>query len=101
MDDTGFDMAFMEIISSLCYGATLVLKDPDEPFEHLKYVDATFATPSLFSALSPNDYMNLDTVALAGEPVSQALADTWASKVQSLVNLYGPSEVRYLTFLFF
>ncbi|KAI1370107.1 acetyl-CoA synthetase-like protein [Hypoxylon crocopeplum] len=88
----GFDMALVEIVSSLCYGATLVLKDPDEPFEHLKHVNATFATPSLFSALSPDDYENLDTVALAGESVPQALADTWAKKVQNLINLYGPSE---------
>lgn len=98
MNGTGFDMALVEIASSLCYGATLVLKDPDDPYKHLKHVDAIFATPSLLSVFSPNDYENLDAVALGGESVPQTLADTWASKVQTLINMYGPSEVRLLLF---
>ncbi|OTA89816.1 hypothetical protein M434DRAFT_34057 [Hypoxylon sp. CO27-5] len=88
----GFDMALVEIVSSLCYGATLVLKDPEDPFEHLKHVDGVFTTPSLLSSLLPEDYQNLDAIALAGEPVPQATVDTWASKIQALINIYGPSE---------
>ncbi|KAI0110542.1 acetyl-CoA synthetase-like protein [Hypoxylon sp. NC0597] len=88
----GFDMALVEIVSSLCYGATLVLKDPEDPFEHLKRVNGTFTTPSLLSALLPEDYQNLDVIALTGEPVPQVTVNTWASKVQTLINIYGPSE---------
>ncbi|KAL4998931.1 hypothetical protein BDV10DRAFT_184827 [Aspergillus recurvatus] len=86
----GFDVVLVELFGSLCYGATLVLKDPDDPFAHLKRVDATLATPSLLSACQPEDFPNLDTIALAGEPVPQGLADAWGSR--HLLNLYGPAE---------
>ncbi|KAI0551332.1 hypothetical protein F4679DRAFT_148874 [Xylaria curta] len=88
----GFDMVLIEMFGSLCYGATLVLKDPSNPFEHIKHVNAMVATPSFLSALSPDEYYNLDTVLLAGEPVTQKIADVWSQKVQTLLNVYGPSE---------
>ncbi|KAI0099794.1 hypothetical protein GGR51DRAFT_534406 [Nemania sp. FL0031] len=88
----GFDMALIEIFGSLCYGATLVLKDPNNPFEHIHHVNAMVTTPSFLSALSPAEYPNLDTVLLAGEPVTQNIADIWSDKVQNLLNIYGPSE---------
>ncbi|KAJ8122263.1 hypothetical protein ONZ43_g1498 [Nemania bipapillata] len=88
----GFDMALIEIFGSLCYGATLVLKDPNNPFEHIHHVNAMVTTPSFLSALSPEEYPNLDTVLLAGEPVTQKIADVWSAKVQNLLNIYGPSE---------
>ncbi|KAI1747025.1 hypothetical protein F4782DRAFT_452572 [Xylaria castorea] len=88
----GFDMALIEMFGSLCYGATLVLKDPSNPFEHIKHVNAMVATPSFLSALSPDEYSNLDTVLLAGEPVTQKIADAWSNKVQTVLNIYGPSE---------
>jgi gliotoxin/aspirochlorine biosynthesis peptide synthetase len=87
-------MALVELFGSLCFGGTLVLKNPDDPFAHLKHVDAIVTTPSLLSALSASEYSNLDTVLVAGEPITQALADTWAAKVKKLINVYGPSEVR-------
>ncbi|KAL9086205.1 MAG: hypothetical protein Q9165_007270 [Trypethelium subeluteriae] len=49
------------------------------------------ATPSLLSACLPEEYKNLETIALAGEAVPQALVTTWADRVH-LMNLYGPSE---------
>ncbi|KAI0018402.1 hypothetical protein F4780DRAFT_781404 [Xylariomycetidae sp. FL0641] len=52
---TGFDMALYEIARRLCYGATRVLKDPRDSFRHLNNVNATFLTPSLLSALSPEE----------------------------------------------
>ncbi|OCK77282.1 putative non-ribosomal peptide synthetase SirP [Lepidopterella palustris CBS 459.81] len=87
----GFDVVLVEIFGSLCYGATLVLKDASDPFAHLRKVHATMATPSLLSACLPADYPNLDTIALAGESVPSSLVTTWASRVH-LMNLYGPSE---------
>ncbi|KAI1131716.1 hypothetical protein F5Y10DRAFT_285656 [Nemania abortiva] len=88
----GFDMALVEIFGSLCYGATIVLKDPSNPFQHIKHVDAMVTTPSFLSVLSPEEYRNLDTVLLAGEQVPQKIADTWSTKVKTLLNIYGPSE---------
>ncbi|KAH0497669.1 hypothetical protein TgHK011_004958 [Trichoderma gracile] len=86
----GFDVVLVEIFGTLLYGGTLVLKDPIDPLSHLKRVDAIFSTPSLLVALRPKEYTNLDTIGLAGEAVSQSLADAWSHK--RLFNFYGPSE---------
>ncbi|KAL5088677.1 hypothetical protein Trisim1_006368 [Trichoderma cf. simile WF8] len=86
----GFDVVLVELFGSICYGGTLVLKDPSDPLGHLKRVDATYSTPSLLAALSPKEFPNLDTIGLAGEPVPQSLADRWSHK--RLFNFYGPSE---------
>jgi gliotoxin/aspirochlorine biosynthesis peptide synthetase len=45
----GFDGCIAEIFGSLIYGATLVLKDPTDPFAHLRGADAVMATPSLLA----------------------------------------------------
>ena len=58
----GFDACTAEIFGTLCYGATLVLKDPDHPFSHLQRADATMATPSFLSTCRLEDFENLDTV---------------------------------------
>ncbi|PTB42564.1 NRPS [Trichoderma asperellum] len=86
----GFDVVLVEIFGTICYGGTLVLKDPNDPLGHLKQVDAAHSTPSLLAALSPDEYPNLDTIGLAGEAVPQSLADAWSHK--RLFNFYGPSE---------
>ncbi|PTB61731.1 non-ribosomal peptide synthetase [Trichoderma citrinoviride] len=86
----GFDVVLVEIFGTLLYGGTLVLKDPSDPLSHLKRVDAIYSTPSLLVALSPNEYSNLDTIGLAGEAVSQSLANAWSHT--RLFNFYGPSE---------
>lgn len=80
------------MFGTLCYGGTLVLRDRGDPFEHLKRVHATNMTPSVLGALLPEDYKHLDTIGLAGEPVSQSMADTWGVG-RNLRNSYGPSEV--------
>ena len=90
----GFDVVLVEIFGTLLYGGTLVLKDPSDPLSHLKRVDAIYSTPSLLVALSPNEYSNLDTIGLAGEAVSQSLANAWSHT--RLFNFYGPSEVRVI-----
>ncbi|EED13064.1 nonribosomal peptide synthase GliP-like, putative [Talaromyces stipitatus ATCC 10500] len=86
----GFDVVTVEIFGTLCYGGTLVLKDPNDPLGHLKSVHAAYSTPSLLASFSPDDFFGLDTINLAGEPVPQSIADTWSYK--RLSNGYGPSE---------
>ncbi|KAJ3580398.1 hypothetical protein NPX13_g164 [Xylaria arbuscula] len=88
----GFDMVMIELFGSLCYGATLVLKDPNNPFDHIKRVNVMITTPSFLSALLPKDYPNIDTVVSAGEPVTQEISNMWSNKVTTLLNMYGPSE---------
>ncbi|KAF2877958.1 hypothetical protein BDV95DRAFT_633413 [Massariosphaeria phaeospora] len=92
----GFDVSILEIFGSLCHGGTLVLKDPNDPIKHLLSVNAAMATPSLLSALSPDDYPNLDTILLAGEVVTQTIVDLWLPRVR-LYNAYGPCECSIFT----
>ncbi|KAK0739373.1 hypothetical protein B0T21DRAFT_284003 [Apiosordaria backusii] len=88
----GFDVNMAEVFGALCFGATLVLKDPKDPFSHLGRVHAAMMTPSLLAAgPPPKDLRNLDTIYLIGEPVPQDLADRWAVD-RVLYNAYGPCE---------
>ncbi|EHK21721.1 putative non-ribosomal peptide synthetase SirP/GliP2 [Trichoderma virens Gv29-8] len=91
MFSPGFDVNQAEIFGTLCYGATLVLYDPEDPFAHLSRVHATMITPSFLSLLDPASFFNLDTILFAGEAVPQALADRWAGR-RIVYNSYGPCE---------
>ncbi|PVI02653.1 nonribosomal peptide synthase GliP-like protein [Periconia macrospinosa] len=87
----GFDGSIHEIFSALSYGATLVLKDPSQPFSHLKAADAAILTPSVAKSLSPCDLPNLKALYLVGEAVPQHVCDIWAQKAR-VFNMYGPTE---------
>lgn len=91
MFSPGFDVNQAEIFGTLCYGATLVLADPADPFEHLTRVNATMITPSFLSVCEPDQLPNLDTILFAGEAVPQVLADRWAG-TRTVYNSYGPCE---------
>ncbi|KAL1604776.1 NRPS [Paraconiothyrium brasiliense] len=85
-----FDGSIHEIFSTLSYGATLLLKDPTDPLEHLRHADAAILTPSVARALEPADYPDLKTVYLVGEAVTPDVRDSWT--VKTLYNMYGPTE---------
>ncbi|RFU32825.1 hypothetical protein B7463_g3512, partial [Scytalidium lignicola] len=91
MFSPGFDVNQAEIFGTLCYGATLVLADPADPFTQLPRVHATMITPSFLSVCDPDDFPNLDTILFAGEAVPQVLADRWAG-TRTVYNSYGPCE---------
>ncbi|KAL4949373.1 hypothetical protein BDW69DRAFT_188371 [Aspergillus filifer] len=91
MFSPGFDVNQAELFGTLCYGATLVLVDPVDPFAHLTRVNATMITPSFLSVCEPDDYPHLDTILFAGESVPQVLADRWAGS-RTVYNSYGPCE---------
>lgn len=76
-----FDGAIHELFSALSYGATLVLRPAGgvAGLSHLKSVDSAILTPSLASALDPDDFPRLKTVYLVGEIVPQTVCDTWAA----------------------
>lgn len=49
-------------------------------------------TPTILAKYSPSEYPNIKTVATAGEPTTQGLADAWASQA-TYWNCCGPTEV--------
>lgn len=61
----------------------------------LKTVDVVIATPSILAKLDPKELRNVRTVAVAGEPCPQKLADEWAVG-RSFYNCCGPTEVRWI-----
>nr|ABV48729.1 non ribosomal peptide synthase [Penicillium lilacinoechinulatum] len=68
-----FDYCANEIFSALLHGATLILRDPNDPLAHLSKADVSTITPSVLSALDPADYPNLRMVYATGEPVTPVL----------------------------
>ncbi|KAF4120888.1 Acyl-CoA synthetase (AMP-forming)/AMP-acid ligase II [Geosmithia morbida] len=88
--NVSFDMAAWEILGCLCNGGTLVLRGSDW-LEALKQVDVLIATPSIVAKYEPHELPNIKTVATAGEPSSQRLADTWATS-GTYYNCCGPTE---------
>ncbi|KAJ7069779.1 nonribosomal peptide synthetase 12 [Mycena amicta] len=89
-----FDMAAWEILGALSNGATLVLRGQTSSQWRatLKTVDIVIGTPSMLAPHNVEDYPNIKTVAVAGEPCPQALADSWA-KYTRFFNCCGPTEV--------
>ncbi|KAL2755315.1 hypothetical protein ACRALDRAFT_1076991 [Sodiomyces alcalophilus JCM 7366] len=85
-----FDMAAWEMLGCLCNGGTLILRGSNW-VEALQQMDVLICTPSILAKYNPEDYPNIRTVATAGEPSSQRLADTWATH-GTYYNCCGPTE---------
>ena len=91
-----FDGALLEVFSALCFGGILVLKDPLEPFAHLRLVDSLFVTPSLAAELEPRDYHHLKYIYIGAEVLPQAIADRWSAGQAIVYNIYGPTECHMI-----
>lgn len=65
--------------------------------ECLRRVDVVIATPSivLSQMARQQDFPNIKTIAVGGEPCPRALAEHWASRVK-FYNVYGSAEVSIL-----
>ncbi|KAF7544978.1 hypothetical protein G7Z17_g9545 [Cylindrodendrum hubeiense] len=85
-----FDMAAWEIFTCLCNGGTLVLRGSKWE-QTLQEVDVLICTPTILSKYHPTEYPMIKTVATAGEPTTQSLADLWASH-GTYWNCCGPTE---------
>ncbi|KAI5461044.1 hypothetical protein BGZ63DRAFT_357001 [Mariannaea sp. PMI_226] len=85
-----FDMAAWEIFSCLCNGGTLVLRGAQWE-EALDEIEVLICTPTILSKYHPKDYPEIKTVATAGEPITQRLADLWANH-GTYWNCCGPTE---------
>ncbi|KJX98591.1 NRPS-like enzyme like protein [Zymoseptoria brevis] len=92
-----FDGALLEVFATLCHGGKLHLKDPLNPFAHLRGVGTMMLTPSLALELDPEDFINnVRYIYFAGEVLPQATADRWAKGKAEVCNVYGPTETHIL-----
>ncbi|KAL2759315.1 hypothetical protein ACRALDRAFT_1025853 [Sodiomyces alcalophilus JCM 7366] len=86
-----FDYCNLEIFSALLHGATLVLRDPSDPYAHLSRVNTATITPSVLAVLDVNQFPNLEIVYATGEAVTAAMVSNFAPRTL-FYNAYGPAE---------
>ncbi|KAF2280367.1 non-ribosomal peptide synthetase [Westerdykella ornata] len=91
-----FDYCNIELFSTLLHGATLVLRDPRDPFAHLRKVNTATITPSVLSVLNPDDYPKLELIYSTGEPITKALVRKYSTR-SLMFNAYGPAECSVVT----
>ncbi|KAK5988153.1 Nonribosomal peptide synthetase verP [Cladobotryum mycophilum] len=91
-----FDYCNVEIFSALLHGATLVLRDPLNPYAHLAKVNTVTMMPSVLSVIDPNDFPNLEIVYATGEAVTTGLVNKFATRAL-FYNAYGPAECSICT----
>ncbi|KAH0490127.1 hypothetical protein TgHK011_001610 [Trichoderma gracile] len=91
-----FDACNEEIFSGLLHGATLVLRDPADPYAHLQRVNTVTMTPAVLSVLEPDDYPGLEIVYATGEAITAPIIQRFAAK-KLLYNAYGPAECSIST----
>jgi amino acid adenylation domain-containing protein/non-ribosomal peptide synthase protein (TIGR01720 family) len=92
-----FDAAWSNIIHALTTGGCLCVPSEDmrkdDIATSMRELGVTYAdlTPSAMRLVEPADVPSLNTLVLAGEPLSQKDIATWAPRV-TLRNTYGPAE---------
>ncbi|KAJ5500897.1 acetyl-CoA synthetase-like protein [Penicillium freii] len=93
----GFDGSVHEILATLSFGGTLVLRKRDnDPFSHLTDVDVALLNPSVVAHMSPVDYPNLQQ---ANEPLG-AFSTTFTVQLRFADPQYLlMSEAKQLTYI--
>ncbi|KAL7952874.1 non-ribosomal peptide synthetase [Trichoderma compactum] len=91
-----FDACNEEIFSALLHGATIVLRDPLDPYAHLLKVNTVTMTPAVLSVLEPEQYPNLEIIYSTGEAITAPIVERFATK-KLLYNAYGPAECSIST----
>ncbi|PBP17989.1 hypothetical protein BUE80_DR011234 [Diplocarpon rosae] len=86
-----FDMGQWEILGCLINGGTLLIRTNIWE-DVLKRAHTIISTPSILGTIKRENYPNIRTVALAGEPCPNSVADDW-SKQATVYNCCGPPEV--------
>lgn len=85
-----FDMAAWEILGCLGNGGTLLIRGKSIQNTAQK-ANVIIATPTVLTTIDVNKCKSIETVAVAGEPCSEILANKWA-KVCDFYNSCGPTE---------
>ncbi|KAK0624100.1 hypothetical protein B0T14DRAFT_536722 [Immersiella caudata] len=97
--NVGFDMCAWEILATLMNGGTLCTRGSgNEAWTNcLRQVDIVISTPTIVLRRLPRheDFPNLKTIVVGGEPCPKTLADYWAPHVNFL-NVCGPTEITVL-----
>ncbi|KAM0274972.1 hypothetical protein ACHAQH_007702 [Verticillium albo-atrum] len=97
--NVGFDMCAWEILGTMMNGGTLHIRGSGDDLWHdcLRQVDTVIATPSVVLKHMSNreDFPNIRTIAVGGEPCPLALAEKWAPYVK-FWNVCGPTEISVL-----
>ncbi|KAL2135476.1 hypothetical protein VTI74DRAFT_8335 [Chaetomium olivicolor] len=91
-----FDYCNVEIFSALLHGATLVLRDPQDPLAHLARANTATITPSVLAILDLNRFPSLETIYATGEAVTTGLVNRFATRTL-FYNAYGPAECSICT----
>ncbi|VBB84324.1 Putative Nonribosomal peptide synthetase [Podospora comata] len=96
-----FDMGAWEILATVMNGGTLYIRGSGNELwnECLKQVDVVISTPSVAIKRFPNyeDFPNLKTIVVGGEPCPKTLADHWAEHTGTrFLNVCGPTEISVL-----
>lgn len=92
-----FDASMVEILTSLCFGSTIVIPSGDDLRNNLRETvrasdpGMMLLTPTVAKLLSPSDVPNLKTLALGGESMTQENVEKWAC-IENLCHAYGPTE---------
>ncbi|KAL6895115.1 hypothetical protein GGI43DRAFT_429213 [Trichoderma evansii] len=86
-----FDVCNLEIFSALLHGATLVLRDPEDPYAHLSKVNTAMMTPTVLSVLDPDEFPNIEIIYSTGELITSVIVQNFATK-KLIYNAYGPAE---------
>jgi len=88
-----------EVLATLMNGGTLCTRGSGDGnwTDCLRRVDIVISTPTIAITRFPrhDDFPNLETIAVGGEPCPQALADDWAPHV-NFYNVCGPTEISML-----
>ncbi|KAK6207974.1 amino acid adenylation domain-containing protein [Colletotrichum tabaci] len=97
--NVGFDMCAWEILGTMMNGGTLHIRGSGNDLwtDCLQRVDTVIATPSvvLKHMARREDFPNIKTIAVGGEPCPLALAEQWAPYVK-FWNVCGPTEISIL-----
>ena len=90
----GFDANVLDTFCALCNGSTLVLVNN---LDFTSVVEANginelVMTPSMLSSIDPSTCTSIRVVTTGGEAMPQSIVDTWAPRLDQLINEYGPTE---------
>ncbi|NRA87775.1 MAG: AMP-binding protein, partial [Rhizobiales bacterium] len=89
-----FDMAVWEILGCLGNGGTLMIRG--KSYQKIaEQVDVIISTPSILLTIDASKCQHIKTVAVAGEPCPQPLAQQWGS-VCNFYNSCGPTETTII-----
>ncbi|KAF7588050.1 hypothetical protein BBP40_006219 [Aspergillus hancockii] len=92
-----FDVSMAEILSTLIYGGCVCVPSDEDRRGNISSVinrmkvNWAMLTPSFANTIDPVTIPTLQTLCLAGEPMSLAHVEKWAPRLE-LVNAYGPAE---------